>query len=76
MQSLFDAERAVLFSLNFNFNVEIPHSWILPAVRKLGIQVPQGREAANAAETAAKELVTNAYSLLASRWVRCDSAVA
>lgn len=71
VQLLVAAERSLMFALNFDFTVEIPESWILPAVRAMGLRVPQqGREPKDEAETAARDLVTNAYSLLATSYCK------
>ncbi|GBF99430.1 hypothetical protein Rsub_12262 [Raphidocelis subcapitata] len=62
-----EAERAVLFALNFDLLVDIPGSWILPALRALGLPLPQqGREPRGASEAAALDLVRKTYSLLAA----------
>jgi len=61
---LVDAERAILFALNFDLLVDIPNAWVLPAVRALGLVVPQGREPRGALEAATREVVTSVYSLL------------
>ncbi|KIY93464.1 hypothetical protein MNEG_14498, partial [Monoraphidium neglectum] len=66
-QILVAAERSVLFALNFDFSVDIPEAWVLPAVRALGVPVPtHGREAAGAAGAAAQDLVVRVNSLINS----------
>lgn len=63
------AERALLFALNFDFKVDIPDAWVLPAVRALGVPVPRhGQAAAGPGEAAAQDVVTKTYCLLTSRW--------